>query len=79
MLKPLYLFLILVMFSKPLLAAKPDLIYDQDLKYKVKVYKVQKGDGLVAILNRHGVSNDLANKSLGTNPFDEDFRFIRGK
>lgn len=78
MLKPLYLFLILVICSNPLLAAKPDLIYDQDLKYKVKVYKVQKGDGLIAILNRHGVSNELASKSLGSNPFDDDFRFIKG-
>lgn len=62
-----------------LYAAKPNVIYDGKLKYNPKVYKVKKGDGLASILRRHGFSSTLANKGLGTHPFTDDFRFIKGQ
>lgn len=71
------LFSLALLFAANLNAAKPQVIYDQDLKYNVKMMKIQKGDGLASILKRNSVSSELANKALGTNKFSDDFRFIK--
>ena len=60
-------------------AAKQAVIYDQDVKYKVKSFKVQKADGLVNILQRHGLSANLAARAQSNNPFDKDFRLLAGQ
>lgn len=64
--------------SPSLHAAKPQVIYDKDLKFSAKTFKIKKGDGLSSILSRHGVSSIKANKALADNPFTDDFRFIKG-
>lgn len=71
------LFSLAFLLAANLYAAKPQVIYDQDLKYSVRTLKVQKGDGLASILRRNGVSSELANRALSTSKLKDDFRFIK--
>jgi len=58
-------------------AAKESVIYDDTQKYEAQVNRIQVGDGIIKVLERHGIPSDLATKAFATHPLTDDFRFIK--